>query len=519
MERSSVRWWTLAVMGLCLLVLGLDSTVLNVALPTLVRELGASTSQLQWILDTYLLVFGGLLLTMGRLGDRFGRKLLLQAALVLFLGGSLLCAFAASPDMLILARGVQGLGAAAIMPLTLAILPVIFPVEEERTKAIAIWSAAAALGLPLGPIVAGVLLREFWWGSVFLINVPVIVLALVAGAVLIPESKDTTARGGDPLGVLLSVGGLVAFLYGVITGPTDGWTDIAVLATLAAGGVLLTAFVLWERRTRTPMLDVSMFRNPRFGWAIAAMGLTVFGLVGLMFTLTQYLQFVLGYSALTAGIALLPLVVALAIAAPISAQLVLRIGAKIVIAAGLAITAAGLMLFSTTSLTSGYALTGSALAVVGVGMGLAMAQAANCVMGAVPVERAGQASATLGTIRSLGAAVGVAVLGSILSTAYVQRIADALSGLPPAAAALARDSIGTALQVATRLGPAGTPLEVAAKDAFVHGMDLCLVFGAAFTLAGALLVLARLPARPVPTQRDGELAEAPDDTKAPPTAA
>ena len=496
MERTSMRWWTLAVMGVCLLILGLDSTVLNVTLPTLVRELGASTRQLQWILDIYLLVFGGLLLTMGSLGDRFGRKRLLLGALVAFLGGSLLCAFSGSANVLILARGIQGLGAAAIVPLTLAILPVIFPVEEERTKAIAIWSSTAALGLPLGPIVAGLLLQHFWWGSVFLINVPVIAVALIAGAILIPESKDPTAARIDPVGAVLSVTGLMALLYGVITGPSEGWSDGVVVATLTAGVVLLAAFLVWERRTSHPMLDLSMFRNPRFSWAIVAMGLTVFGLVGLMFTLTQYLQFVLGYSALRAGVALLPLVIALAIAAPISAQLVLRFGAKIVIAIGLGITAAGMLLFSTTTIDSGYRLAGIALAVVGVGMGTAMAQAANCVMGAVPIEQTGRGSATLATTRSLGAAFGVAILGSMLSSVYVSRLGDALQGLPPTVADAAEDSVGTALQVASRLGSAGEPLATAAKEAFIRGMDVCLMVGAGFALAGALLVLALLPARP-----------------------
>jgi EmrB/QacA subfamily drug resistance transporter len=481
-------------MSICLLTLGLDITVLNVTLPTLVRDLGASTTQLQWMIDAYLLAFGGLLLTMGALGDRYGRRRLLLGALFVFLVGSLMCVFADTPQRLIFARGIQGVGAAAIVPLSLAFLPVIFPDEEERTKAIAIWAAANAIGLPLGPIVAGILLQNYWWGSVFLINIPMVAISLVASAALLPESRDATAPKIDVVGAMLTVLGLGSLLFGIITGPSNGWTDPAVLATIVAGVVLLGAFVFRESRAAQPMLDLKLFRDPRFAWAIVAIMLTVFGLTGLMFTLTQYLQFILGYSALKTGVCLLLLVFPLAVAANASARVVLRFGAKAVIATGLVATAAGMLLFSTVDTNSGFALPGWSLAVIGAGLGMAMAQATNCVMSAIPVAQAGRGSAILATMRQLGASMGVAILGSILATVYASRLGNATAALPAQAAKAAEDSVGTALQVAEEMGAQGTDLAQAAKAAFIDGMSIDLVIGAAVTLAGAVAVLSRLPA-------------------------
>lgn len=494
-ERTSKRWWTLAVMAVCLLTLGLDVTVLNVTLPTLVRDLGATTTQLQWMIDAYLLAFGGLLLTMGTLGDRFGRRRFLLGALAVFLVGSLMCVLADTANNLIVARAVQGIGASAIVPLTLAMLPVLFPVEQERTKAIAIWAAAMALGLPLGPIVAGVLLEYFWWGSVFLINVPMVAVALVSAAALLPESRDPASPKIDIVGGALSVVGLGTLLFGIITGPTNGWGDPFVLTSIAIGIVLLVVFVLREARAQQPMLDLALFRNPRFTWAIAAVMLTVFGLTGLMFTLTQYLQFILGYSALKAGMCLLLLVFPLAITANSSARIVEKTGAKALITAGLVVTAGGMALFSTVEIESTFTLAAWSLAIIGAGLGMTMAQATNCVMGAIPVARAGRGSAVLAAMRQLGASMGVAILGSVLATAYVNRLGDATSALPDASRQAAEDSVGTALQVAGQMGAQGENLALAARSAFVEAMSIDLLIGALVALVGAALVFARLPAR------------------------
>jgi EmrB/QacA subfamily drug resistance transporter len=504
------RWWTLGVMCLSLLVIGLDNTILNVALPTLVRDLHASSSQLQWIVDAYALVFASLLLTAGSLGDRFGRRRVLGAGMLIFGIGSVLSAFAQTPGSLITWRALMGLGGAMIMPSTLSIVSNVFP-SEERGRAIGIWAGFSGIGIAIGPVVGGWLLEHFWWGSVFFINVPVIAVAVLAGLFLVPESRDPAATPLDPVGAVLSTAGLTALTYGLIEAPSHGWTDGMILGSFAAAVVLLGAFVLAELRVRHPMMDVRLFQNGRFTAASIGTALVFFALFGSLFFLTQYLQFVLGYGTLEVGVRLIPVAGALVVGAPLSARLVERIGTKAVVTGGLVLVGAGLLLLATASPASGYSLVISSLVVLGLGMGMTMAPATEAIMGALPRARAGVGSAVSTTVRQVGGVLGVAVLGSLLSSVYGTRLTDTLRGLPSTIVSAASDSVGAAVGIGARLGVApGRALVDAAHSAFIHGMDITLVVAAGVALIGALVALLFLPARatrPVPEGAEPDASE------------
>jgi EmrB/QacA subfamily drug resistance transporter len=494
------RWWALAVLCLSLVVLAMDNTILNVALPTLARDLGATGSQLQWMVDAYLLVFAGLLLTMGALGDRFGRKLALDAGLLVFVAASAASAFAGSAEVLIAARAAMGIGAALIMPATLSIITNIFP-PTERGRAIGVWAGMAALGVVMGPVVGGWLLEHFWWGSVFLINLPVVALALLAGWPLVPNSRDPSATPLDPTGAALSVAALVTLVYGIIQAPEDGWTDPVVLGAFGVAAVLAVAFIWWERRIQHPMLPMGFFRDPRFSAASGAIAMAFFALFGSVFLLTQHLQFVLGYTPLQAGVRILP-VAALAVAAPLAARLTEGIGAKLVVAAGLLVVAGALWVLSTVQLGDGYGRVAAALALLGIGMGLVVAPATESIMGSVPLAKAGVGSAMNDTTRQVGGALGVAVLGSILAASYGAAIQPTLRGAPPQVAQTAGDSIGAAATIAAQLGPQGSGLLEAARSAFIQGMGDALQVGAGVAALAALLVLLFLPARATGTMNE-----------------
>ncbi|MHB8869100.1 MAG: MFS transporter [Thermoleophilia bacterium] len=506
------RRQALAVLALSLLVIGMDNTILNVALPTLVNDLGATASQLQWIVDSYVLVFAGLLLTMGALGDRFGRKLALNAGLIIFVLASVASAFAPTAGALIATRALMGIGGALIMPSTLSIITAMFP-PKERGRAIAAWAATAGLGIVIGPVVGGWLLEHFWWGSVFLVNVPVVAVALLAGWPLVPESKDPHATPLDPAGAVLSIAGLSALVYGIIEAPNAGWTSAATLIAFAAAVIVLGGFVLWELRTKYPMLQIDFFRNPRFSAASAAITVVFFGLFGSIFVMTQYLQFVLGYSTLEAGLRVTP-IAALVIAAPTAARVVERIGTKAVVAAGLTIVAVGLTIVSRVQIGDGYGPMGVALAVIGIGMGATMAPATESIMGSLPLAKAGVGSAMNDTTRMVGGALGVAVIGSALSSSYSSEMKPALTGLPPQAAALAGDSVGAALEVARRAGPVADALAEAARAAFVHAMGDALLIGAGIIMLGAVAVVAFLPSRERAERPEDDLPEAPQNRAA-----
>ena len=507
------RWLALAALSLSILVISLDLTVLNVALPTLVRDLAATTSQLQWMVDAYTLVYAGLLLTAGSLGDRFRRKRALILGMLVFGAGSLWSAYSSSANMLITARALMGMGGALIMPSTLSITANIFA-DKQRASAIGVLTGVGGIGIVIGPLLGGWLLEHFSWGTIFLINVPVILVTLLVSFWLVPESKDPHASRLDPVGALLSIGGLMALLYGIIEVPTYGLGDGKILAAFIAAPILLIAFVTWELRSRSPMLDMSVFANPHFSAASAALTLTSFALAGTLFFLTQYLQLVLGYTPFEAGARLIPLVLGLIVAASVSPRIAQVLGVRIIIAGGLVVVAGGIALFSLLNASSGYGQVAFMLVLLGIGLGLTMVPATNAIMGALPLGKAGVGSAVNDTSQEVGNALGVAVLGSVLAASYHATIdsAPTLATLPASLKALVHDSIGSASVVASHVGgPVGHAIVSAANTAFVDSMSHTVLVAAGITLCGALVALFFLPSKAKDTQ------EAPGGTQAEPT--
>jgi EmrB/QacA subfamily drug resistance transporter len=488
------RWKTLAVLSLSLLIIGLDNTILNVALPSLQEHFGASASTLQWIVDSYLLVFAVLLLTAGTLGDRFGRKRALQAGLLLFGGSSLAVLVVNTSGQLIAVRSLMGIGGALIMPATLSIISNVFP-REERAKAIGIWAAFAAIGVGLGPLFGGLLLEWFSWESVFLLNVPVTAVALAAGVVLVPNSRDPEPGAFDLLGAVLSASSLGALVYGLIEAPNRGWTDPLILGSFVTAALLAVAFVRWELHTRSPMLDLGCFRNRRFSIASLAVGIASFALFGAIFGTTQYLQDAHGYSALEAGAAMVPLALGMIIGAGSSTKTVPRLGTTRIVVGGLLLTT-GLL---TTALlwTSDMAYWPIGLWFLGaaIGMGSVMAPSTDSVMGAVPEERAGVASAMNDVTRQVGGSIGTAVFGSLITSFYGSRISDDVASLPEPARSAAKESIGQANAVAANLPAAqGESLTHSAASAFTGALGLSFAIAAGVALVGALVVRRWLPA-------------------------
>jgi EmrB/QacA subfamily drug resistance transporter len=511
-EPYDKRWWALGALCLSLVVIVMDNTILNVALPTLSRDLGASASELQWIVDSYVLVFAGLLLTMGALGDRFGRKLALNAGLTIFAFGSIASAFSGSASTLIGTRALMGVGGALIMPSTLSIITNIFP-PHERGRAIGFWAGVSGFGIILGPLVGGWLLEHFWWGSVFLVNVPIIAIAMIYGWRVVPESRDPAATPLDPVGAGLSIAGLVALVYGIIEAPSHGWTSASTLTALGIAAVLLGTFIWWELRSEHPMLQIQFFKNPRFSAASGSITLVFFALFGTIFLNTQYLQFVLGYAPLQAGVRVMP-VATLIVAAPLSARLAHRFGSKVVVASGLTIVALSLGLLSTVTAVSGYGLIAISLAILGTGMGLTIAPATESIMGSLPLAKAGVGSAMNDTTRQVGGALGVAVLGSILASSYASAMAPAIQGLPAPAGAAAGDSIGGAVEVAVQIGgTSGEALLQTARSAFANGMSDALIVATLVAFAGALVALFFLPARALDPSAQEADREPPTDAR------
>ncbi len=499
------RWFTLLVLCVSLVVIVLDNTILNVALPTMAKPaangcLGASGSQLQWIVDAYTIVFAGLLLTAGSLGDRFGRYRFLAVGLSVFGAGSLLSAFATDANVLILTRCLMGVGGAFIMPSTLSILTNVFTDPRERGRAIGVWAGVSALGLGIGPISGGVLLSHFWWGSIFLVNVPIVVLGLVFGYFLVPESRDPAAPKLDPLGAVLSITGLTSVLWAVIEAPSHGWTAPDVTAGFVVGFVLVAVFLWWERRTESPMLNIDFFRNPRFSAASGAITVTFFALFGTLFLMTQYLQSVLGYSTVKAGAVLLPQAAVIMVAAPLSSVWVQRFGNKVVVATGMTLVGITFASFLTLQPNTSTLHVILVTVLLGLGMGNVMAPATDSIMGSLPRAKAGVGSAVNDTTRQVGGAFGVAVLGSILSSRFTSHFTGAVAGqVPGDVVAHAKDSVGSALGIARDLPPGAqrfAPQIVnAAKDGFINGFHAASVVAAVVVFAAALGVLRWLPAR------------------------
>ena len=492
------RWGTLGVTCLGLSLIGLDNTILNVALPTLVRDLDATDSQLQWMVDSYTLIFAGLLLTAGTLGDRFGRRRALSLGLLIFAASSVWAAWAHSADELIVARTFMGIGGAFIMPATLSVIIDVFRDPIERGKAIGIWAAVSGLAIIGGPSLGGWLLTHFWWGSVFLINVPICLLGLLLAVPLVPESRDPSAPRVDVPGMLLSAVGLAALVWAIIEAPNRGWTSAPVLTGFAAAAVALVVFVLWERRVAEPMLDLNFFRDARFSASSGVITLAFFALLGSLFFLSQYLQFVLGYDPLGTGVRLLPFAT-MAVAAPASIAISQRIGLKPVVTAGMAITGLGLTIMAMTGPGDDYSRLGIALGTMGVGLGATMAPATEAVMASLPPAKAGVGSAVNDTTRQVGGALGVAVLGSLLVSRYGTELPTVIGGAPVPDEA--RKGVGQALAVAAQVGgDAGARIAATAVDSFVGAMGFTVMFGALAAFLGAMVAAIWLPMTPASPQ-------------------
>ncbi|TKK88227.1 MFS transporter [Herbidospora galbida] len=465
------RYWALSALVLSVLVIGLDATVLNVALPTLAVDLGATTGELQWIVDAYLVVFAALLLPAGVFGDRFGRKKLLVAGLVAFGVASAMAMLADSTAWLIAGRALMGAGAALITPLSTSILPTIFP-PAERARAIAVFTAGMAVGLPLGPIVGGYLLDHFWWGSIFLINLPAVAIALLAVVLLVPESRDPQKKGADVPGTLLSVTGLAALVFGVIEAPVRGWGSPQVLGPIAAGLLLLLLFVRVEARAKAPMMDLGLFRDRTFVWGAFGATVVSLGMMGVLFVAPLYLQAVQGFDAMGTGLRIVPMVAGLMVGGLIGERLIRRLSLRVIMGAGLALLASGLM--AGAVLPGDYPYTATWLALTGAGVGLTMVPAMDGLLALLPPDRTGMGNGVLQALRQTGGAFGVAGLGSLLSSVYVH-------ALPPAAPAPVRDSVATAVRV-----PGWAE---AGRAAFADAMDAVLwACGGLMALAAVLIV-------------------------------
>ena len=483
--------------------INLDTTLVNVALPTLVRELGATTSQLQWVVDAYNLVFAALLLTSGALSDRVGRKGMLLAGLAVFGAASVTGGFTTSPAQLIAARAVMGLGAAMIFPATLSLITNVFTGRAERARAIGLWGASAGIAIALGPIVGGWLLEHFSWASIFFAMGPVAAAAAALVAVSVPASKNPGAAGLDFPGLALSTAAMALLVFTIIEAPSYGWGSGRSIAGFVAAAGLLAAFIGWERRAPSPMLDVRLFRNMRFSAASGAVTVAFFTLFGCIFLMTQYFQFIRSYGPLSTGVHLLPVALSVGAGSVAGTQLAVRAGTKLVVTAGLvAMAAFYVWVAASTSATTSYGVISIQMVVYGLGMGLTSAPATESIMGAVSLRQAGVGSAVNDATRLLGGTLGVAVIGSVYASLYGARLTAQLpAGLPGRISAIAHQSVGAAFAVAGRAtaaghAAAGQAIHAAATNAFLHGLAVgCLVAGLV-AAAGAVLAVIFLPAQP-----------------------
>src|SRR5215471_15274833 len=494
----------LILVTLCLaaLIINLDTTIVNVALPALVRQLGATTTGLQWVVDAYNLAFAALVLAAGSLSDRLGRKGMLLAGLAVFGASSLAGSFATTVGQLIAARAVMGLGAAMMFPSTLSLLTNVFTERRARAVAIGVWGASAGVGIALGPIAGGWLLERFWWGSIFLFMVPIAAVVGLLVAWRVPTSRDPRTPAVDWRGFALSTAGMSLIVYGIIQAPGWGWGSAATLGVLAAGVVVLVALVAAERATASPMIDMSLFRNPRFTAASGAVAIAFFALLGFIFLMTQYFQVVRGYSPLSTGVRLLPVAVSVGAASVAGTRLAVRVGTKVIVGGGMALFAAALAWIASFTPGTSYAVIAASMVVLGTGMGLTQAPATEAIMGAVPKQKAGVASAVNGATRLFGGTLGVAVIGSVAASLYTSRLAALLPpGLPGRAVTAANGSVSGAAAAAQQLAQAGQAgparrLADAAEAAFMHSLSGACLVAAGVTAIGVLLVAIWLPNRP-----------------------
>jgi len=494
MKNNTKRWWSLVALALSGLVVGLDLTILNVALPTLATALHASTTDLQWFANAYNLAVAALLLPAGLLGDRFGRKKLLVVSLVLFAIASLACAYAGSVGMLIAARGLLGVAAAFLVPLSFSIIPVLFPKPDDRRKAMGVLIATNAIGAPLGPIVGGLLLNHFWWGSVFFVNVPVIILATIAAILFIPESRGVKTRSLDLTGMVLSSASLTSLTYGLIEAGADGWTSTNAVASMIAGVLLLIFFGIREYRANklepgTTFVDVNLFQSPSFTWGTLLTTIVTFAMFGLLFSMPQFMQAILGTDALGTGLRLIPLTLGLMVGARVSQRLASRTGNKTAVATGFVIVIAGMLLGTLTNVTSGFGFIGTWMSIVGIGLGFVLPTAAGAAVTALSPERSGAGSALLQAVRQIGGTIGVAVLGTILGSIYKNDVNT--SKLPAAAASAVQQGVSVGVEVAHKMHSA--TLLNSVLSAFIQATDIMLIVCAGIGVVGLILTLIFLP--------------------------
>lgn len=490
------RWRILGVLVLALLVTSIDHTIINVALPQMVGDLGATAAQLQWIVAAYTIVFAGLLLTAGSLGDRLGRRHALATGLFTFLVGSILSALAGSTTMLIVGRSVMGVGGALIMPTTLSILVNAFGDPRERAKAIAIWTAASGAGIALGPIVGGALMRSFAWGSVFWINVPLLALAFLGTLHLVPDSRDPHATRPDPVGAALSIVAISSLVYAIIEAPRSGWASTSTLVVFAVAAMTGGMFVRWELRRGEPILDMRLFANRGFSAGSVALAMLFFAMAGTVFLQAQYLQFVLDYSPLAAGAALVPAALGMILGSGVGAHLAGQLGGRIAVTTGTLLAAGGVAVQAAFIDGASYAPTGAGLLLFGLGAGIAMPAATDLIMATLPPARAGVGSAVNDTVRELGGALGVAVIGSVAASTYASNVQGRLAGIegvPDGVRAALSDNLGAALEVSRHLGADSALVTAAARDAFVSSMSSSLWVGFALAALAAAIAFVHLP--------------------------
>jgi EmrB/QacA subfamily drug resistance transporter len=490
------RWRILGVLVLALLVTSIDHTIINVAMPRLVGDLGATSAQLQWIVAAYTIVFAGLLLTAGSIGDRFGRRHALLAGLAAFLAGSVVAATAGSTTALIVGRCVMGVGGALIMPTTLSILVNVFGDPRERAKAIAAWTAASGVGIAIGPIVGGALMRSFSWSSVFWINVPLLVAAFVGALHLVPDSRDPHATRLDPVGAVLSIVAISSLVYAIIQAPERGWTSTASVVNFAIGAAIGIVFVAWEIRRDDPMLDIALFRSRGFSAGSIALTLLFFAMAGTVFLQAQYLQFILDYTPLAAGFALVPAAIGMLLGTGAGAHLAANHGGRITVTAGTLIAAAGVAVQAGFVDGSSYVPTGVGLLLFGIGAGIAMPAATEMIMATLPPARAGVGSAVNDTVREFGGALGVAVIGSVAATSYASSMhheVERFANLTDIDRSLLTNNVGAALDTARQLGAQGDQIASVARNAFVDSMHSSLWIAAGLAFCAAVVAFTHLP--------------------------
>jgi EmrB/QacA subfamily drug resistance transporter len=502
--RAPLRSKSAALAALCLgaLILNVDTTIVNVALPDLVRQTGATTTDLQWVVDAYTLAFGALVLAAGSLSDRQGRKGMLLAGIAVFSAASLAGSLVNSVAELIGARALMGVGAAMIFPSTLSLITSVFTDRRERARAIGLWGACAGAGVAVGPIAGGWLLEHFWWGSIFVLMALLAAVVVIGVAVAVPTSRDPATPPVDWRGLVLSTAGMGVLVFGVIEAPGWGWGTTSTIASIAGGAALLAVMVVAESRLAHPMIDVRLFRNPRFTAACGAVAIALFALLGFIFLATQYFQVVKSYSPLSTGVRLLPLAASVAVVSVAGTRLAVRVGNKIIVSAGLALFAVAMFWTSRESQATSYAIMAVQEVVLGAGLGLTQAPAAEAVLGAVSADKSGIASAVNGSTRLFGGTLGVAIIGSVASSLYASRLlAKQPPGLPAGVVATAKGSVGGAALAAQRLsavglGSAARALDAAAVQAFLHGLLYGASVAGGVAAVGFVLVAIALPGRP-----------------------